>query len=280
MGGLRTYNIVKSVYGSNLYDVDFGGHIRKVDPAVIRRSGYYDGHTRVDIHYNRDRGIYEAKIDGEFPNFKPAFNSKSDVASYIKKKHSEGVSYQKIADYLNKKEVSSPSGKGKWHGSSVGRILKKGGFNTDNLYDSGSYPSTVSRIHDLKNQGCSHRTIAKTLNTEGVKTLSGRGQWYGASIGRLLKRHPMPERQIQTQTEKVKSVMQSINNEQELQERLSLLRDQKEQILKDPDKALHDDVRKIARAKREESSGQPQPAFDEQARINFLREQARKLLGK
>jgi len=88
----------------------------------------------------------------------------------------------------------------------------------------------------------------------------------------------MPERQTQTQTEKVKSVMQSINNEQELQDRLSLLRDQKETILKNPDKALHDDVRKMARESK--SSSAPKPEFDQQARVDFLREQARKLLGK
>jgi hypothetical protein len=52
-----------------MYNVDFGGHVRKVSKSSCKAGGVYDNGQYINISYNSDRGIYEAKVNGEFPNY-------------------------------------------------------------------------------------------------------------------------------------------------------------------------------------------------------------------
>lgn len=73
MGDTRTYNLFVR---NSLYNVDFGGHVRKLSKDSCRAGGYYDNKGQyVDVSYNSDRGIYEAKINGEFPNYSSSSSS-------------------------------------------------------------------------------------------------------------------------------------------------------------------------------------------------------------
>jgi excisionase family DNA binding protein len=44
----------------------------------------------------------------------------------------------------------------------------------------------VSRLRAMHAQGLSHQAIATQLNTEGVPTLTGRGQWQKGTVSNLL----------------------------------------------------------------------------------------------
>jgi hypothetical protein len=44
----------------------------------------------------------------------------------------------------------------------------------------------VAQAEELHKQGVSFRDIAQRWNAEGIPTLSGRGQWHGASVARLV----------------------------------------------------------------------------------------------
>jgi hypothetical protein len=44
----------------------------------------------------------------------------------------------------------------------------------------------VAQAEALHKQGVSFRDIAQRWNAEGIPTLSGRGQWHGASVARLV----------------------------------------------------------------------------------------------
>lgn len=47
----------------------------------------------------------------------------------------------------------------------------------------------LSRIQELHKQGLSHLKIAGELNSQGLPTFSGRGQWQAGTVQKLLKQH-------------------------------------------------------------------------------------------
>jgi hypothetical protein len=44
----------------------------------------------------------------------------------------------------------------------------------------------VAQVKELRKQGVSFRDIARRWNAKGIPTPSGKGQWHGASVGRLV----------------------------------------------------------------------------------------------
>jgi lambda repressor-like predicted transcriptional regulator len=44
----------------------------------------------------------------------------------------------------------------------------------------------VAQVEELRKQGVSFRDIARRWNAKGIPTPSGRGQWHGATVGRLV----------------------------------------------------------------------------------------------
>ncbi|MBW1989871.1 MAG: alpha/beta fold hydrolase, partial [Deltaproteobacteria bacterium] len=50
-------------------------------------------------------------------------------------------------------------------------------------------PDPLPRILKLFKAGQSQAAVARTLNEQGVPTLSGRGRWSGSQVGRLIKKH-------------------------------------------------------------------------------------------
>jgi len=44
----------------------------------------------------------------------------------------------------------------------------------------------VSKAHELHAQGVSWDTIARRWNAEGIPTLTGRGQWHGGNVKRMI----------------------------------------------------------------------------------------------
>jgi hypothetical protein len=44
----------------------------------------------------------------------------------------------------------------------------------------------VAQVEELRKQGVSFRDIARRWNAKGIPTLTGRGQWHGATVGRLV----------------------------------------------------------------------------------------------
>jgi excisionase family DNA binding protein len=51
-------------------------------------------------------------------------------------------------------------------------------------------PAVLTRLWAMQDEGQSHQAMATQLNTEGVPTLSRRGQWQAGTVGKLLKAYP------------------------------------------------------------------------------------------
>ena len=58
--------------------------------------------------------------------------------------------------------------------------------------DSPERLAVLERVRQLRETGASFQRIADTLNREGTPTLSGRGQWRGGTVGKLLDATPCP----------------------------------------------------------------------------------------
>ena len=48
------------------------------------------------------------------------------------------------------------------------------------------WPRLVAQVEELRKQGVSFRDIARRWNAKGIPTPSGKGQWHGATVGRLV----------------------------------------------------------------------------------------------
>ncbi len=44
----------------------------------------------------------------------------------------------------------------------------------------------IAQVEELRKQGVSFRDIARRLNAENTPTPSGKGQWHGANVARLV----------------------------------------------------------------------------------------------
>ncbi|MCP4352902.1 MAG: hypothetical protein GY795_46220 [Desulfobacterales bacterium] len=127
-GGDRT--IPKSVYG-NEFDIDFGeGRIKKLSANAVKKGFFYNSDGKKIIIKNGS-AIYEVSgrkyyehgkvLPGDgFYDYKPA-----TTLQKIKEMRSEGMSNQKIAEFLNSQSIPTISGSGKWHRNSVNRMLGK-----------------------------------------------------------------------------------------------------------------------------------------------------------
>ncbi len=60
------------------------------------------------------------------------------------------------------------------------------------INDATDRDKAMERVRQLRDTGASFQQIAGTLNREGIPTLSGRGQWQGGTVGRLLTKGDGP----------------------------------------------------------------------------------------
>lgn len=105
------------------------------------------------------------------------------VHSFIKNRRDEGMSYPKIASLCNERKEKLPHGWKRWNRNNVWLILNP--ENIPYLKESNSYDTYVV-ARKMRDDSMNNFQIAVALNRQGVKTLSGSGEWNDARVWQLL----------------------------------------------------------------------------------------------